>query len=123
VAAISLSQRSSPHELFFSILGPTHQLSLCAASQIEAALTRKKDLPLSCQDDLTLGTYRGVNGTDNFHSESVSASIFRDMVRNYSNLTDMDADADIAHVDIRRIWYCYYPGDTAIFCGLSDLLN
>jgi hypothetical protein len=50
---------------------------------------------------LCLGISIGVNGMDNFRS--VSASIFNDMVCNYSNPTDMDADIDIVHADILRI--------------------
>jgi hypothetical protein len=46
-------------------------------------------------------TTRDLNGTYNFHSESASASVFKDMVCNYLKPTDMNADTDIAHVDIR----------------------
>ena len=38
---------------------------------------------------------RDVNGTDNFRSESASVFVFKDMVRNYGNPTDTDADKDI----------------------------
>lgn len=48
---------------------------------------------------------RDVNGTYNFCSESGSASNFKDMVRIYTNLTDMDADTDFFQSDIRRIWW------------------
>jgi hypothetical protein len=44
---------------------------------------------------------KGVNGIDNFRSEFIS--IFKDMVCNFSNPTNMVADTDIVHVDIRRI--------------------
>jgi hypothetical protein len=40
----------------------------------------------------------GVNGTDNFRPES--ASIFKDMICNSSNPTDMGTDTDIVHADI-----------------------
>ena len=46
---------------------------------------------------------RDVNGTDNFRSESASASVFEDMVCNYVNPPDMDADTDFDQSDIRRI--------------------
>jgi hypothetical protein len=38
---------------------------------------------------------RGVNDAANFCSESTSTSVFKDMVCNYSNQMDMDADIDI----------------------------
>ena len=47
---------------------------------------------------------KGVNGTDNFRTESASASVFEDMVCTFSNPRDMDADADIGQAEIRRIW-------------------
>jgi hypothetical protein len=56
-------------------------------------------------------TPRVVNGTDNFRSESASATVFKDMVCNFWNPTDTDANTDIHHADIQRIWYCYYPTD------------
>ena len=34
-------------------------------------------------------------------SESASASVIKDMVRNFSNPKDTDADTDISHADIR----------------------
>ena len=37
---------------------------------------------------------RDVNGTDNFRSESASASVFKDMVCTFTNPTDTDADTD-----------------------------
>jgi hypothetical protein len=46
---------------------------------------------------------RVVNGTDNFRSESASVSVFEDMVCIFRNPPDMDADADSAQADIRRI--------------------
>jgi hypothetical protein len=46
-------------------------------------------------------SFNGVNGIDNFRSKSVS--IFKDMVCNFSNPTNMVADMNIVHVDIRRI--------------------
>jgi hypothetical protein len=46
---------------------------------------------------------RCVNGTNNFCSEFASPSIFKDMVCNYSNLTNMDVDIDIVYADIRLI--------------------
>jgi hypothetical protein len=47
---------------------------------------------------------RDTNGRDNFRSESASASIFKHMLCNPSNPTDMGADTDIFHADIRWIW-------------------
>jgi hypothetical protein len=38
---------------------------------------------------------------NNFRSESTSSSVSKDMVCNYSNPTDMDADTDIIRADIR----------------------
>ena len=38
---------------------------------------------------------RDVNGTDNFRPESASVSVFKDMVCNYGNPPDTDADKDI----------------------------
>jgi hypothetical protein len=61
-------------------------------------------------------TSRGVNGTDNFRSES--ASVFKDMVCNSSN----PVDTDIVHADIRWVWYCYYSADTDYPPFLMDYL-
>jgi hypothetical protein len=49
---------------------------------------------------------------NNFRSEFVSASFFKDIVCNYCNLMNMNMKMDIVHADIRRIWYCYYSADT-----------
>ena len=47
---------------------------------------------------------RDVNGTDNFRSESASASVFKDTVCTSTNPMDTNADMDFGQPDIRRIW-------------------
>jgi hypothetical protein len=42
----------------------------------------------------------GLNSTDNFRFESASASVFKDMVCNSLNPTDMGGNTDIVHADI-----------------------
>jgi hypothetical protein len=42
-----------------------------------------------------------VDGTDNFRSEPVSTSVFKDIVCNYSNLMNIDVITSIACADIR----------------------
>jgi hypothetical protein len=77
-----------PSESGIPITGPAGLTSSTAGSRPISALT-------------IMG--RVVNGTDNFRSESASVSIFEDMVCIFRNPPDMDADADSAQADIRRI--------------------
>lgn len=62
------------------------------------------DMDLKDADGPTSPLARDVNGTDNFRSESASASVFKDMVCTCTNPADTDADTDYGKPDIRRIW-------------------